>query len=207
MRQLTCSNCGKTFHRYDCHVNPGDEHFCALTCKSTLYQRRRNTPMTAEFIRNIMNYDQETGEFSWREGRRFRGVRAAPGESVGRINNIGYVTVTICNIAYFAHRLAWLYVHGEWPADVIDHRDGNPSNNAFSNLRAATQAQNSRNRRKSASSASRFKGISKSNSNYRAYIMLDNVHTYLGTYQTQEEAHAVYRAAAEKLHGEFARFE
>ena len=88
--------------------------------------------LTQESLKELLIYDTSTGEFVWTKqipGRRKR--------KVGTIRPDGYVMIHIVGKFYLAHRLAWLYINGEWPEGEIDHIDRNPSNNAFANLRGA----------------------------------------------------------------------
>ena len=90
---------------------------------------------------------------------------------------------------------------------MIDHIDGDGTNNRRSNMRIATHAENMRNRRMSTNNTSGFKGVhwEKKSQKWRAQIRINSVRRYLGLFDTPEAAHAAYVAASEKLHGEFAR--
>lgn len=91
--------------------------------------------------------------------------------------------------------------------EYVDHIDGNPLNCVRDNLRVATPYQNAINVRRHRDNQSGFKGVSKSHSKWMANIRVDGIKKYLGTFETPEEAHAAYCRAAEKHHGEFAKFE
>jgi hypothetical protein len=88
----------------------------------------------------------------------------------------------------------------------IDHKDGNGLNNRRSNMRIATRSQNSRNRGKHSNNKSGFKGVSWNTRDrtWQAQITKDHKKIHLGNFPTPEQAHAAYRAAAAKLHGDFA---
>lgn len=93
------------------------------------------------------------------------------------------------------------------PADLeIDHEDRNPANNAASNLRVATTAQNHRNTRRPKTNTSGFKGVSwhRARGKWRASISVNNRTKQLGHFDTPEDAHAAYLAAAVALSGPFA---
>lgn len=93
--------------------------------------------ITADRVRELLDYCPETGEFRNRISR-----RASPaGKLVGTMLPIGYLQIKIDRKCYYCHRLAWLYVHGVWPLE-IDHIDHDRSNNRIANLRSVTHRQN-----------------------------------------------------------------
>lgn len=93
-----------------------------------------------ERLLEVLSYDPGTGIFHWRPGTRREGFVA------GTIVSEGYISIGIDRRCYKAHRLAWLYFHGIWPSAVVDHIDGDTSNNRIENLRDVTHAQNGLNR-------------------------------------------------------------
>lgn len=159
---------------------------------------RRNT-ITADRVRELLHYDPATGEFSWRAPR--RGVR--PGKT-GNVRPDGYVRIGIDGVAYLAHRLAWLYVTGEWPAVEVDHIDGNPNNNKFANLRDVPADTNMQNMRKATrgNRSSGLLGVSYHARDrlWRARIYVDGRDRVLGYFKTKEAAHAVYLEAKRQHH-------
>lgn len=107
-----------------------------------------------------------------------------------------------------AHLLAWLYMTGEWPADEVDHEDTHRSHNWWSNLRAATSAQNAANRRTNVNNALGLKCVSRvarPGKQYRARIYIAGKRVHLGYFRTAEEASAAYFKKAQEVFGEFAR--
>jgi hypothetical protein len=165
--------------------------------------------ITSGRLREVLDYDPDTGNFRWIKMLANRGPVGAIAGNV----ELGYVRIRIDGHRYFAHRLAWLYVTGEWPKREIDHIDGMPDNNRFANLREATRGENRRNSRKGKESKSQFKGVvyapySRSKTRkWRAVITAAKRTHHLGYFETPEEAHAVYAARARELFGEFARSE
>jgi hypothetical protein len=125
------------------------------------------------------------------------------------MNMSGYWHVGVDGDEYKAHRLAWLFVHGEWPAGRLDHENGDTADNRIANLRPVTHSQNIANSRLRRDSTSGFKGVSfyTSAGKWGANINKDGRRHYLGLFNTPEEAHAAYCEAACELHGEFARTE
>jgi hypothetical protein len=87
--------------------------------------------LTAERLRERLHYDAETGVFT----RRVGSGHAHAGDMAGSVHSTGYVRIGIDGGKYTAHCLAWLYVHGVWPSDQIDHINRNRSDNRIANLR------------------------------------------------------------------------
>lgn len=93
--------------------------------------------LTQQALRKELQYNPETGKFLWllhRKGRR---------GTVGTVNKHGYLVITMSGRRIMAHRLAWFYMTGVWPAEELDHIDRDTSNNKFNNLREASHSENS----------------------------------------------------------------
>lgn len=103
------------------------------------------------------------------------------------------------------HVVAWLLMTGDLPPDELDHRDVDPSNNKWSNLRVGRRAGNAKNKKLRVDNTSGFKGVSRWKDKWKAEIMSDGKSRYLGLYDTREGAHAAYCDAAKRFHGDFAR--
>jgi HNH endonuclease/AP2 domain len=159
--------------------------------------------LTAERLRQLLDYDPETGIFRWRIAR--QGVRV--GAAAGSLNGRGYRQTQIDGQLYPAHRLAWLYVYGEWPTIDIDHINGIQGDNRLANLRLATKSQNRANARRHKNNTSGYEGVylDRRNGRFLAQIGFNGHRKYLGLFDTPELAHQAYCAAAQKYHGEFAR--
>lgn len=150
----------------------------------------------------MLDYSPETGQFRWKVNRT-GGIKA--GDVAGCLSKEGYVVISIFHRQYFAHRLAWFLTHKEWR--TVDHKDCERSNNRLDNLRAATHAQNSRNRRR-AKTSKYLKGAFRCRTRsvrFEARLMVDGKVIYLGTFGSELEAHQAYMAEARKRFGEFAR--
>lgn len=98
--------------------------------------------LTADYVRSLLSYDPVTGIFHWLVSRGDSLVVKA-GDIAGTPQGEGYVQIGIDGVQYLAHRLAWLYMTDEWPKGKLDHRDRVRSNNVWTNIRAASNAQNS----------------------------------------------------------------
>jgi len=149
-------------------------------------------------LRELLNYNPETGIFTWNVKKR----RASAGERAGSNSTIGYRQIGIDGRDYFEHRLAWLYVYGEWPEFEIDHRNGVRSDNRILNLRQATKAQNGQNQKPRSTNTSGIAGVSwsKRRSKWVAYIMVNNKHRHLGLFDDIQKAEEAYLNAKQELH-------
>jgi hypothetical protein len=149
-------------------------------------------------LRRSLSYDEKTGVFTRVKSRRPAGYR----------DPRGYIQIWIGKKNFKAHRLAWMYVHGEWPELDIDHVNGEPSDNRIENLRLATRSQNLGNARLSKRNSSGFKGVTwwASRRKWASRIRVDGKGRRLGLFESAEEAHAAYCAAAARMRGEFANF-
>ena len=160
--------------------------------------------LTAARLRELLTYDPVTGIFRWRETRC---GRARAGAAAGSANGDGYWHIRIDGRLYKAHRLAWLYVHGEWPAGRLDHEDNEPAHNWIANLRPATMPQNRGNSKVRSDNLTGLKGVHKARGceSWVARITQEGRQKYLGSFRSPEEAHAAYAAAAVEVFGEYAR--
>lgn len=160
--------------------------------------------LTADKLRELFSYDPETGVFMRRV---YRSPNAKVGDIAGTPDKDGYIQIQIDGKLYKAHRLAWLYMTGGWPLSGVDHRDTVKGNNAWCNLRPASQAQNSANCGPRSFNTSGFKGATfdKNKGRWMAQMQVAGKCVHLGYHDTAELAHAAYVAAAKKVHGEFAR--
>ena len=100
-----------------------------------------------------------------------------------------------------AHRLVWMVVHGEFPGDMIDHINGNPTDNRIENLRVVTHSVNMQNRRTARSTnKTGLLGVSVSGSKFSAEIRIDGTQVCLGRFETAQMAHEAYVNAKRTHH-------
>lgn len=158
-----------------------------------------------DLLKYLFRLDHETGVL-------VRNVTRAPnaqkGDIVGSVDGKGYLHVNICGRFYRVHRIIFLLHYGYEPPAHIDHIDGDRSNNRPENLRPATDQQNAGNvLRMFKHNTSGYRGVSLNtrSQKWHAQIKIFGKQTYLGRFDTQEEAAAAYAKAAEDHFGSFAR--
>lgn len=172
--------------------------------------RRTRNDLTAEVVRQLLAYNPETGVFTWRfqkdKSLQWNGKYA--GRPAGSPGYKGYIRIRIQKKGYLAHRLAWLWMTGSWPAEEIDHRGLNTADNRFSELREASHAGNNQNKPISRKNRIGIKGVGfdRQTGKFRVKIGFQNKTVHIGRFDKIDDAAAAYRRAAERFHGEFARF-
>lgn len=161
--------------------------------------------ITAERLRELFRYNPETGEFTRLV---HRSHNAKKGDVIrGCQTPYGYFVINAGGKVHLAHRLAWLYVHGEWPSEQIDHVNRDRGDNRFVNLRLATPHQNSSNKRMDGRNTSGVTGVSwyKAYGKWNAQIHVHSKRLNLGYFERIEDAAAARRAAEVRYFGEFRR--
>lgn len=156
--------------------------------------------ISAARLRELLDYDAETGVFRWRETRC---GRAMAGAVAGRAEAGGYWTIHVDGRRYKAHRLAWLHQTGEWPPDEVDHINTVKADNRWINLRSVPRARNIENQRQAHSNNDTgYLGVTLHHKNrkYQARIQVDGRSRSLGYFDSPEEAHAAYVEAKRLLH-------
>lgn len=165
--------------------------------------KRRDDPLTHEELISRLNYDKETGFFTWIKHAK----KWLVGRRAGSKSGVGHRYIEINYVSYSEHRLAWFYVMGVWPEVEIDHEDRVRDNNKFSNLRPATLQQQRANSGRNRNNSSGFRGVfyRQDTGKWRAVIGEGPVkHRSLGTFDEKEDAVRAYDAAAlEKWGPEF----
>jgi len=172
----------------------------------TKQRAMRHSSMTQELALKLWIYNPETGSFRWRE----YGPKRCTWLEAGSIDSGNYRIVHYGprgdSHAFFVQDLIWLMVHGKWPDNSLDHKNGNGLDNRLDNLRPATMAQNNMNKARSSANTSGFKGViwNKQRGKWMARIKLNGRMKYLGLFDNPALAHIVYQQAAQEHFGEFA---
>lgn len=141
----------------------------------------------ASLVRSLFDYSIVTGNLYYREdGKGSGGYKRKKGAIAGGKLG-GYIAVRVGYNTYLAHRVIWLWITGTWPEDQVDHIDRCRFNNAWHNLRVATNRQNHQNRSDNTSGTA---GVvwEKSRSKWKAYCRIGYVMHNLGRFDTQAEA-------------------
>lgn len=103
---------------------------------------------TAAELRKLLSYDPSTGELRWKprpEGPKEWNTQNAGKVALNTLHSDGYRMGKIKGIRMYAHRVAWVLHNGQWPKNIIDHINGDRSDNRISNLRDASASDNAKN--------------------------------------------------------------
>lgn len=157
--------------------------------------------LTQERLKELFSYNPKTGIFI-RLTNRYRWKK---GSVAGTLTN-GYIRIKIDHVLYQAHRLAFLYMEGEFPANIVDHIDMNRSNNRWRNLRHCTYSQNSMNVKESKNNKSGYKNVywHSQSKKWRARLSHKGKDVHLGNFDCKHKAAKSYNTEIVKYHGEFA---
>lgn len=173
-----------------------------------------------ETLRQLLNYEPETGLFFWRERgpEWFQELRYPPdramkiwnaknaGKRAFCTNNTGgYLKGRLLGVDFLAHRVAWSIHFGENPSGEIDHINGNPADNRIANLRVCTRTQNLHNTAGSRNAASPFKGVYRDGKRWNSKIRHNGKQLNIGSFASEIEAAKAYDTQVLSLRGEFAR--
>lgn len=156
--------------------------------------------LTQERLKELLHYDPETGVFTWKVGR--GGIRK--GQPAGTLAG-DYIQISVDRQLIRAHRLAWLYMTGAFPKHNVDHENTIGTDNCWTNLRAATHAENGLNRGAQSNNSSGAKNVSRhSGGAWVARIQVGGTYKHLGSFPTIIAAAEAAAAARRQHHGEFA---
>ena len=154
--------------------------------------------ITLQRARDLLTYEPDTGLFRWnvKPNRRIR-----IGSVAGTARHDGYIEIMLDGERMMAHRLAWFMTYGEWPKDIIDHRNRAKADNRIANLREADKTLNAANAK---SKNTRLPGVTldKRRGVFFSSIKRGHVNRYLGAFATPDEAHAAYVIARRELYPE-----
>jgi len=157
---------------------------------------------------SLIKFNELTGLWSWKyrpTAKKEWNTRYAHKIAGTTLKN-GYVHIRIDGKLYYAHRLAWFYMTGDWPKEEIDHIDGNPSNNMWENLREATCSENLCNSKKKIDNTSGHKGIyfyEKRNTWY-AIIHKNGKRVFYKAFKTKQDAILARNNVIFQYHKDFA---
>ena len=149
--------------------------------------------LTQNELKKLLIYNPNTGRFKWLINK----GRGRAGTVAGKQYPLGYISIGINGKHYLAHRLAWLYMTGEWPEDMIDHINGKSTDNRFVNLRSADRCINNGNlTRCKITNQTGYLGVYFHKQTGRYCAQIGTKH--LGMFATAEEASTAYQQANKK---------
>jgi HNH endonuclease len=162
----------------------------------------RPLPTLAQWKEKI-SYDPVTGKFWWnfREGRAYWNSRFA-GREAGCVHD-RYTRISLDRRSFSAHRIAWLYITGEYPVGEIDHINGDHHDNRAVNLRDVTHSDNQRNAPLRSTNRSGVVGVYQIRSSGKWCAQIrdhDGVIKHLGNFDNLNDA-AAARKSAERRYG------
>ena len=157
--------------------------------------------LTQEKLRTLLHYDPDTGVLTWR-AKPSRGIKV--GRQAGTPTSEGYLALQIDKKKMYAHRAIWMYVHGVWPSEEIDHINHVRNDNKLCNLRLANRLENSHNTRKHAKSLSGHKGVAwhSRNKKWQVQMRFCGKSYYVGQFSNLQDAVQARLQAETKLYAD-----
>jgi hypothetical protein len=158
-------------------------------------------------LRLLLRYDPATGSLTWlhRPRKMFTSprignmwnTRYAYTSAFTSIRKNGYLTGSIHDVKFYAHRVCWALHYGQWPVDQIDHINGIRTDNRIENLRSGVGVENNRNQKKPSTNTSGHMGVSwdVGRSKWHAKIQVDGKTIHLGRYLHLDDAIAARTTA------------
>lgn len=154
--------------------------------------------LTFARVRELLDYTPETGVLTWKVARR-HAVKA--GDVAGFVDGNGRRMVEIDEQGYHVGPVIWLWVTGQWPVNKVDHKDRNPLNNRWENLRDVTKSVDAQNRSVGKNNKSGVRGVfwNTRQERWQAQITLDRRHRHLGLFVDFDKAVAARKIAESTL--------
>lgn len=158
--------------------------------------------LTQKRCYELFRYEPETGNLIWRITK---SAKAVAGSVAGSVNAKGHVNLQVDGKMYAAHQVVYLIHHGYIPHE-IDHENRVKTDNRIENLRPATSSQNKGNIGLLCTNQSGYRGVSLNSRSgkWHAQIKINGKQTYLGRFDTPEQAALRYNEAARQHFGDFA---
>jgi len=147
--------------------------------------------LTQAILREYLAYDAKTGFLTWIKKLSNKvNIKARAGSY---ITKSGYRTLQLFGKTYPEHHVIWCWVHGYWPPNQVDHIDHNRANNALSNLREVTIAENAQNRTARRNTTVREAGIwfCRRRDRYISEITMNGKKVFQRTYQAKDLDRAI----------------
>jgi len=188
-----------------CFLETGNEYLvraetikAGRICDSLHINKYKTKYLTQKRLKHCIEYNSESGIFLWKIS-----LKSVKKLSIGGCKGSdGYKRISIDHRRYMAHRLAWLYMTGEWPKGQIDHINHVRDDNRFENLRDVTMPENQRNRKINKSNTSGFTGVRfrKNKSKWEAQITINGECRFIGSFKNKNDA-VIARKMAEQEYG------
>lgn len=169
--------------KYECGATTVGRRLISWKVDTVGNPRKKVSTLTQKILKETVEYNEETGIF---KAKITRGI-AYKGKILGSKTN-GYLEIVLFGKKYKAHRLAWLYVFGEWPKEQIDHIDHIRDHNWIKNLREVSHSENGKNQQLRTNNTSGVTGITNRKGKFYSRITVDGVEKHLGVCDTIEEA-------------------
>lgn len=158
--------------------------------------------LEVDLIKEYLAYNPDNGHFTWSKSNN---KKIKVGSRADINSNHGYKRIQVCGKRYLAHRLAFVFMLGRFPINLVDHINLETNDNRWVNLREANYLQNQFNRgiRRSNTSGKRNVWWSPQHKKWRTGIYINGKRKHIGCFTTVEEASNAYETLAKQVQGDF----
>lgn len=158
--------------------------------------------LTQERLMELFIYCKDSGHLYVAKNR--KGSSKKVGSIAGSVANNGYIELDIDARRYTVHRLAFLYVNGNFPISVVDHINGDKADNRWCNLIECSQGDNLQNIHKvKSTSTTGYTGVYTYKDRFRAKINVNGKQIHIGEFVTAEDASIAYKNAKNIHHSHY----
>ncbi len=166
---------------------------------SIVHVKSNTIPDWTGYVKSLLSYDPATGEMRWLV-KRTRNSKANVGDLAGGVDESGYIRIMIDGKKHRAHRLAFIFM-GETPPEIVDHINGDRSDNRWVNLRRADPSINAKNASKRVDGKTIITGVGyvPRLGKWRVRINHNGKSIYLGVFESAAQAIAVRESANANL--------
>lgn len=153
--------------------------------------KEKESLITQAYLKSLFEY--KDGQLIWKVARQ----KIRIGQVAGTLQKTGYIHIGIDGEQYVAHRLIWLYHHGVWPEQLLDHINRQKDDNRIQNLREVSQQQNMRHTKIHSHNTSGHCGVqwNKTAGKWCAKITVNQKLLHLGLFTNLEDAISARKAA------------
>lgn len=166
---------------------------------------KRYPPLSQQQISDLFTIDFAAGKVLWKNVAKEHAQLNGTEAGALRGTTKPYWVIKVQRRAYRRAQIILAAATGQWPAECVDHINGDSLDDRSCNLRHATIAQNAMNHKTRAKKAPEPMGVRRmASGKYQARIAVNKRQIVLGVFESSDAASIAYQSARKELFREFA---